>query len=219
MKKFLSFLCIYTSIAHGASITNKGPLQVGNFDPYVSQVATNKINQYFLPTATKRNNGTFPTGSVAAMWQEIGKEGVTAYFKSHKDKLKASAAYVERSNDCDAATSFYNLAHNSRWPTDIRAFQWNNYILTAACVFGLLEKETIPKLNLKPISVVGIMKENQDLTFTSEESVSFGGAIAATISVMNLIYKTDPAAFKMIYNTYLPENHEVSITAPHSAGY
>lgn len=204
MKSILILLILSIATAHGASETKNGPLQVGNFDPIVSQTATNKIKEYYIPEATKRNNGTLPAGSVTAMWDAIANAGVSPYFEEYPDQLEASAPYIVRANNNEVTTNMYERASRNIGSTDIRALLWETYSLGAAIIFGLLEQETIPKLDLKPISIVGIMEANQDLTFTPEESTSFGGAIAATISVMNLIYKSDPVAFRELYKDFLP---------------
>jgi hypothetical protein len=211
MKNITYALLVSTTLAFSAGTSEKGPLQIGKFFPYVSQTATNQINEHYLPKAKATNNGTLPSGSIAAMWQAIGEQGVQPYFEAHRDQLEASALYIDDANNNELTEILYRRAHNCTGETTEKALLWELYSLASISVFGLIEKESIPEINLKPISVVGIMKANQSLTFAPEETASFGGAIASTISIMNLIYKDAPDAFKLIYKNFLPREPESTV--------
>ena len=190
---FISFITIQSS-------ASEGPLKVGNFDPIVCEVMTNKIVKEFLPQATALNKGVLPSGSITAMWSNIGDEKVEPYFASRPAQLEESSPYVHEANNNPHVQKILEfMKKNKDEPLHNRIKLWNIYNLSVDAVYAQREQKTIPEINLLPITVVGIMLMNQDLIFTESETLSFGGAIAAEISILQYIFDQDPLAFRHMY--------------------
>ena len=195
---FISFITIQSS-------ASEGPLKIGNFNPFVSSVAAKKINECFIRNATRLNKGIMLSGSIANMCMDIVSQTPDLYYATHQAQLTASADYIHAANSNSKVQEIVTLIETHKdAPLQKRIELWDLYYLAAHTAFSAIVHKAIPKLDLSSNNVVGLIYLNQDLTFDELETISFGGAVAAEISIMQFFFESDLEAFTAFFRAYLP---------------
>lgn len=200
MKNITYILLLNTVLINTAS---SGPLHVGNFSPEVNTAVTNRFKD-FLQSARDANGGEIPSGSIATMLRSIADKSVTPYFEEHPVQLAASSKYIDQANKNSIVLSTYNEISRMSASIEMRSLLWHTLLLAASEAYDALQKEAIPKLNLNIPTVTGTILLNQQLIFSPDEMVSYGGEIAAEISIIQLIFNEDKSTFFEMFKKWLP---------------